>query len=173
VFKPVSPQSKATVVSSHDPAVDWSAIVAREIEEHPKLKDEETARMAFELRFVQDAMWGDPANAQKLLIFNGDHPTRFVVGVVPPTELIRIQDDCKDKDGKFREHELQWRCFLHGLRDIEGWEDEVPKHNVAGVEYVKPSWLQRTFLMELRNVALQIGAMVWTFNNMTRGEVKN
>lgn len=159
-IKPVSLQDSTTYVSPYDPAVD------------------------------EGSNWGDYAREwlrkpgcwkDLLKIKDGEQVTEFVIGVIPPAELNRINDECRTElgpDGKpigiARNEEARWRCFLLGTRAINGWPGEKPPtREIGGVEYVDPAWLAKTFVRGLRKVALTVGYAAWSFNNLTEDEILN
>jgi hypothetical protein len=89
----------------------------------------------------------------------------------------RIDDECpiKTEDGvATSSSERLWRFFVNGIRKLEQWTGEQPAmKTINGVEYVDPAWLAKTFIRELRQVGIEIGAAVGAFNTLTQDEVKN
>jgi hypothetical protein len=100
---------------------------------------------------------------------DGQQITEFVIGVIPSSELSRISDEFGDA----MKEEAQWKCFLYGLRDINGWPGDVPKVKKGGIEYVDPVWISKTFIRGLRQTGLLVGFAAWVFNQMTAEEIKN
>lgn len=164
-IKPIMPDSKATIVWHQDPAIDHDACDVSEYVEK---------------------MHKDPSCWRDILKFkDGEQPTEFVIGVIPPSELNAIEDAClKRSSDDTHRRELCWRSFLHGLRDIENGPQmtvvergrerkEVPKVDVDGVEYVSPSWLASQFHKHLRQCALDVGAVIWQWNLIDQETIKN
>lgn len=182
MFKPVTLSDKASFVSTLDLAVDKDRICEAEIEKHPEWREgllsaeqlKSLAWTSFELEFAKSVA-SDPASSKRMLLFkDGMTPTVFVVGALDSDEFNRIVDETEETRtwrGAFNQR--AWRMFLHGLRDIEGWPTEVPKRKRGEVEFVDVDWLKRTFIRELRDVAIQIGTVVLHFNRMTETETKN
>ena len=110
-----------------------------------------------------------------LKVKDGEQLTKFVIGVIPSSELVRIMDECQaSKSGISHNQEFWWRCFINGIRAIENWQGEKPKtKQINGVEYVDPQWLASTFNRGLRKIALDIGMHVLAFNSVTDEEIKN
>ena len=158
MLKPVRMADQAVCVTRFDSGIDhensdWAAYGA--------------------VAFDNPSAWRDFIKAK-----DGETITEFVIGVVPTEFAIRIEDECLGfREGLRiveRPDERMWRYFLHGLRDIKHWSDgEVPKKDFNGVEYVDPTWIKKTFVKHLREVALDIGRYVWAFNQLTEKEIKN
>jgi hypothetical protein len=110
----------------------------------------------------------------------GEHLTVFHIGVIEPTALTMIEEDCGmsafSPAADRRVSECQWRCFMAGLRDIEGWyetpRDMIPKIKRDGVEYVDPSWIRRTFTRWLRRVGIDVGCTIWMYNQAGEEDLK-
>jgi hypothetical protein len=183
VFKPVRLTSSVEFVSIADPAIDWDQHVqdvlaaSPELAGNTKLTDDDRRRLAerkFSNDFIGKAL-KDPGAAVAMLKFkNGETPTRFVLGVIPPDDMTRIADECRVGKPNELTQQLQWRSFLHGVREVKGFgEGRVPTRKVGDVEYVDPVWLRDQFARGLRDVALGVGLVVWFWNQITEDEVKN
>lgn len=148
-FKPVRMSDKTSCVCMGDDAVDEEA-------------------SDFDA-YVASMLAGSPGSwRDNIKVKEGHTITEFVIGVIPPEELNRIGDECSGKA-----NEMRWRCFLWGLRDINGWPEVVPKKARGDVEYVDPDWLKATFVRGLRAVAIWVGGAAWAFNSVTDAEIKN
>jgi hypothetical protein len=110
-----------------------------------------------------------------LKVKDGQQLTKFVIGVVPSAEFVRIMDECQiSKSGMSHNQEFWWRCFINGIRSIENWQGEKPKTKMIGsVEYVDPTWLASVFNRGMRRTAIDIGMHVLAFNSVTDEEIKN
>lgn len=162
---PMTLDAQVSVISFHDPAIDMEASARVSVPGQPEPVLEYGVK-----RITDPASWRDT------VVFKaGQAPTVFSIGVIPPAELTRIEDECRvGVDGKERRKELFWRSFMAGLRGIENgpWKD-VPKKSVDGVEYIDPAWIARTFVRGLRDVALDIGWVVYRWNQLQDDDVKN
>ena len=168
---PMTPGSSVSVISTMDPAID------RERSTHGTV--EFRGEQVECLEYINTRLI-DPTSWRRSVVFvDGESPTEFVIGVIPPAELNRIEDECVGA-----ETQRNWRCFLHGIRDIVnapspmiiregGGEDDVPKILVDGLEYVRPSWLRMRFVRGLRKVALEIGLLAYWWNQVQDADVKN
>lgn len=155
-FKPTRLSDQSTAVSIFDPAID------------PDQSDLERYKNE---RGRNPAVWRECIKANP-----GERLTEFVIGVVPPDMFSRINDDCVPHDpNRSRQQELGWRCFLHGIREIQGFEseDEAKVIKVGGVDYVDPQWLKKKFSRSLLAVAIEIGHLIWRFNQIDETEIKN
>lgn len=175
-FRPIALSSQVTYVSHLDPAVDRRAM----LDETIAASDELQAVTDLELRDAK--AWGrflddyipkvsnDPNHSAHALKFKqGETPTKFVLGVIPAEEMVRIADETREKP-----NEKSWRAFLAALRGIEGWpENPIPTRKVNDVEYVDPTWIKKHFVRGLRLVANDAGVIAWMWNQMTEAEVKN
>lgn len=111
----------------------------------------------------------------------GELVTQFVVGVIAPSDLNRLEDE----NGRGRFSSLAWGCFLASLRDLVDGPtltstDEmghvkqlVPKLKRGAIEYVDPAWLERTFIRGLREAGVFVGAMARLWNQLREDEAKN
>lgn len=154
MLKPVTKNACVSTVSLDDSAIDIAAS---------------------DMTAYGDASLKDPGVWRELLkIKDGETPTVFVIGVVPSDLIVRIEDECNIGKDSLRSEELRWRCFLHGVREIQGWPGEPPKtRDVNGVTYVAPEWLKENFNRELKKVALEIGAKVFLWNQLGDNDIKN
>jgi hypothetical protein len=50
---------------------------------------------------------------------------------------------------------------------------EVVHCKVGGVEYVDPQWIADVFCGPLRSVAVEIGTIVWAWNNLSAADAGN
>lgn len=165
---PISPDSTTSCISLRDVAIDWSTT--------PKEQDTDADSPthgqlvpAYRLaRIKSPSSWRDNVRFK-----DGEKPTVFTIGVVPSSELNRIEDECNRGDEGVRHTELGWRCFLQGLRGIDGFGVKPEMHTVDGIEYVKPAWLAATFVGPLRAVGVEIGSIIWTWQSLMGGDVKN
>ncbi len=181
-FKPVSMSDSSTFVSTYDPAVDKARICDAELDKHPEWHESqmtqqqqrELAWTAFQADFSV-AVGRDPAESERLLMFkDGETPTKFTVGAVSSEDFNRIVDETQETEtwrGGFQER--MWRMFLHGVRGIENWPGKVEMRNIGDVEYVDPAWLRRTFVRDLRQIAIQVGSVILAYNRLTEEEIKN
>ena len=162
MLKPVKRNQTISVVSVHDSAID--------MDRSPKTETEEGDET---LLYVAERSENPGCWREHLIIHDGAIPTQFVIGIVPSSELNRIDDECRLHDD-MRWRELCWRCFLHGVRDIEGFGvDRVPKEKIDGVDYVSAAWLKKTFVGGLRAVAIEIGSLIWRWNMLQEADIKN
>lgn len=155
-LKPIRKTDTTTLISFLDEAIDQEAT-----------PEENFDRLSGPEGYRNPALWQELITLKQSM-----SPTVFVIGVIPPSEMVRIQDECM---GSKKFNELRWRAFLYGVRDIKGWEDsEQPaKKMIDGVEYVDPVWLERTFVRSLHAVGLFVGGYVWAFNQYTGEDSKN
>ena len=161
MLKPILRDQTISVVSIADPAFDLEASDQCEHEGEPILayaKD----------RFTDPCSW-----RQTMKVKDGERPTEFIVGIIPPAEVARIEDECK-RDAQ-RWSEQCWRAFSHSLVDVKCGFDmsAVPRHKIDGVSYVAPSWIRETFVGTLYHVAVEIGAVAWQWNRMLGSDTKN
>jgi hypothetical protein len=164
MLKPVSPESSVTYVSSFDCAIDWK--------DGGDEKKREKAIQTYHANTREDpGKWRDA-----LEFAEGAKATVFRIGIIPPATLAEIEDECfrTDKYGNVTTHrQAFFRCFLHSIRSIDGWEGQPDTREVGGVEYVDPEWLARVFCGHLRNVALEVGRVAWHWNQLDHATVKN
>jgi hypothetical protein len=176
MFKPLQISDSVVAVSIQDPAIDWDRMVAEAKESDEKIRGmtDAEAKRNLALRAGREARSSLSGSVSKLLFKPGSTPTRFVIGVIPSDEMVRITDDCLVSSGKEKRNEQAWRSFLCGVRDIEGMAQKPPRGRmVNGVEYVDPDWLRQTFVRGLKDVAIEIGIYCWLWNQLTEDEVKN
>ena len=181
MFKPITTNAQITYVSSADPAVDWDAIIAAEVDSSKELRDStepweqkrDKAENLFIARLVE-ASSKDPSAWVDLLKFKqGEQPTKFVIGVIPPSEMNRITDECRVGRENEMTSQARWRAFLACVRDIQNMGQTPPKRTIDGVEYVDPPWLEKNFGRGLRPVALGVGYVGWRWNQLREDEIKN
>ena len=159
---PVTKDATSSCVSMQDPAINRDAIVRE------TLPDGTSAASYIRERYKNPSSW-----RELVPMLEGATPTVFVIGVIPPSELNRIEDECGNADGTRNANELGWRCFLHGVRKIDGLELSIVTKQVGGVEYVDPQWLADVFNGYLRNVAIEIGTIVWAWNQLAPEDSAN
>ncbi len=181
---PIARDTSVSCVSIYDTAIDWERSTKPTAEQEQRYYATGQTAPALAYQITQDR---SPSSWRDSLVFkDGQTPTEFILGVVPPSELSRIEDECRlGRADVARMRELCWRCFLHGLRDIRGGptteitdrdgqkRQGVPKKMVDGIEYVDPAWLQRTFVAHLRDVATEIGLVIWRWNQLPPDDAKN
>jgi len=166
---PITKEATVSCISMQDPAIDADKVhkeIIRGNDGKPLSPEPIAVYMRDRLR--------DPGSWRKTVpMKDGAKPTEFVIGVVPPSELNRIEDECRRSGQETHTNELAWRCFLHGVRDIVGIGLEVVYCTVGAVKYVDPQWLADVFCGRLRNVGIEIGAIVWHWNNLANEDVGN
>lgn len=151
MLKPIEPASSATTVWHKDPAFKQGDAKA----------------------FLDAVDKGNPtAWREHLELIDGKQPTLFTIGVIPPSDMVRIEDDARLGTDKARMHSLFWNCFVYGLRDVKGGFD-AKKITVNGVDYVDPDWIEKTFGGQLRMCAVSIGKAIWYWNTVQDVDVKN
>lgn len=168
-LKPTTLDATTTCVSMQDPAFDLAASKRMEREDAPQSQ----WPLAYQTgRLVQPGCWRD-----ELTVRDGQEPTVFVIGVVPPAELARIEDECHALDAeRERTRTLYWRCFLTGLRDMRNGpsqDGKVPKVKRGDIEYVDPAWLESKFGGPLYHVATEIGQAIYAWQRFTASDAKN
>lgn len=156
MIKPLSNGSKAITISVEDSAID---------------KD------ATDMKALTEGLSKDPEAWRELAKFREGHgPTKFVIGAIPPDDLVLMQSELTASVGTsfaaaFKR--VAWRCFLYGLRDIENIDAKVTKRDVDGIEYVSPSWLRDNFNRGMIEIGTEIGARIWQWNQLTEDDAKN
>jgi hypothetical protein len=133
--------------------------------------------------YVQ-ALHERPSEAMSLLRFkDGEKPTVFEVGVIPPAELLAIEAE----HFKTNLTLLNWHCFLHAVRAIENAAElevdltdkagrmsrSLPTIKVNGLDYVDPTHLAKVMVGQLRLCAVAIGSVAYSFNTLTERDTKN
>lgn len=177
-FRPVRLADAFNYVSIQDPAIDWDALANAKLAEvdektqAPGLSHDERLSTA---RGKVLGEWAtkiqkNPQATLDLPIKNGSTATKFLLGVIPPDEANRIQDECLTKG---RYEELCFRAFCAALRHIDGWHENPPKRRVGEVEYVDPSWIRAQFVGRLRKVAVDAGRAAWAWNHLSEDDAKN
>ena len=150
MLKPIEPKSTATVVWHKDPAVEEG--------EHGD--------------YPQKAQKDPSCWQSELTIKKGQKPTKFIIGVIPSSDLVRAESDNLSGES-FRLQSLFWECFLMGVRDIQNWSGDVPKVKRDGAEFVDPEWLERNFARDLRACGLFVGGVAWKWNCVPDSDPKN
>lgn len=156
MFKPVRLSDAIHVVSLYDPAIDWG-----------KMCNEGENIEAARLRIVEAAHKSPASTCEGLKAKNGEQLSRFLIGVIPPDEMIRLEDECRQSGARL----FAWRCFLSGVRGIENWPTAPKKQKLGDVERVDPAWLKEEFGGRLREIAIEIGFHVFNFNRLTEEEI--
>jgi hypothetical protein len=170
---PATLDATTSIISCIDPAIDHEA---SDTKAFAGLSPDKEILSYIGDRFERPSSWRDTVKFK-----DGASPTVFVIGVIPPAILNRIDDECRTDS---RPHEKHWRAFLHGVREIENGPTisvvkdgrtikTTPKTEINGVEYVDSQWLSSTFIRGLRNVAIEIGAVCYHWNQMSETDVKN
>lgn len=194
--RPITLADTTVYVSHQDPAVDWDRIVERELERFPELADKakvelaqarmrdvyanesavrtEVVQQAFAERLAVRAQRDPSSTVEELVAKAGSRVTRFVIGVVPPAELARINDEAKAFTPEAKRQELFWRTFLASVRRIEEWggTGTIPTRKVGDVEYVDPVWLRETFVGPRRSIGLEVGRVSWFWNQFSEDDAK-
>ena len=153
MFKPILPEQSVTVVSPFDPAIDESQS---------------------DMESYGSTALSDPSAWRDHLKFKeGATPTEFEIGVIPSAKLIQIENECGVNTPDIQESKLRWLCFLHGVREIRNFSQEVPKVTINGIEYVDPEFLAKNFTRNLRHVASNLGAQIYFWNMLNDDETKN
>lgn len=183
MFRPIRSTSSVTFVSTADPAIDWDKIVADELDLHPAVRDDASMTddqrrraglIEFHKRYVLESAKHPGAWKDFLKMKSGERPTIYTIGAIPSDTLTRIEDECKAGSEDVHRQELGWQCFLHGLVDLQNFgSSEIPKRKVGDAEYVDPAWIKTAFVMGLRSVAVNVGLVIWRWNQLTEVEVKN
>lgn len=181
-FKPISMADSVSFVSTYDPAIDKVRICEEIIDRHDDWKQSQmSSDQMYDLAWVEfqaefaAKIGRDPENSLSLLKFkDGESPTKFVIGSVPSEDFNRIVDETSEsRTHRGKLSERCWRFFLHGIRKVENWSGQVEMRKVGDLDYVDPAWLRRTFIRDLRDVAIQVGQVVLAYNRLTEEEIKN
>lgn len=158
MLKPIKRDQTVSVVSVMDGAIDYDASSKTTDDNGQEILEYMITRLR------DPSSWRD-----KLAFKDGETPTEFIIGIVPSATLNRIADECAGSVERPRER--YWRCFLAGVREIIGIE--APKEKIDGMEYVKATWLRDTFVGPWRDIALEIGMVIWVWNTLTSADVGN
>ena len=158
MFKPLRMSDTAVVCSLDDPAIDWPSCV---------LEGEDIA--AAQKRVASLGHKAPSKMLAALKFKDGEQATKFTIGVIPPDEFGRIQDECA-QSGKVSQ--LGWRSFIGALRGVEPWSDKAETVKIGDTEYCAPAWIKRTFIRGLRDIACEVGLYAWAFNRLTDDEVR-
>lgn len=160
MLRPIKRDQQTSVISILDEAID--------MDRSPRSDDGEM------LAYAQERLENPSCWRERLTFVDGETPTEFVIGIIPSSTMNRIDDECREHDAVQPRNERFWRCFLAGVRDIVGgFDDSVPKETIEGVSYVKASWLRYHFVGHLRQVGLEIGAVIWSWNRLSGDDRKN
>lgn len=155
-YKPMRLSDSTVAISSGDPAIDREATGADALKRYA------------------DEWMKNPACFRELLKARmGEQFVVYTIGVIHPDEMIRLIDECRLGSPEPRYNELFWRSFLAGVRDVKGWPCEPTKRKIGDVEYVDPGWLKEQYARGHLRIALDIGAQVWHWNQLTEDEAKN
>lgn len=154
---PITKDATTTCISLQDPAID--------LDNTEKGKDGNPLYMRE--RMSNPSSWRDTVKMK-----DGATPTVFVIGVIPSAELNHIEDDCLREDGN-KANELGWRCFLHGLRRIDGLGQKAKMREIDGVEYVDPQWIADVFIGPLRTIAVEVGLAIHQWNRLSPEDMAN
>lgn len=160
--KPLRLTDRITVMSLADEAVDEHASWGGP--EHER----EFARKHVAAMRDDVGCWRD-----RVKLKPGAAPTEFVMGVIPPSELSRIEDDARLGTDDQRNSSLWWGVFVAALRDIKNLGQEVPKVTRDGMDRVDPAWLERTFHGKMRTSALEVGLYAYNWHQMGTADAKN
>jgi hypothetical protein len=166
MLAPINRAQTTTCISLRDDAIDWDHIKKRP---HPKTKEEQPAYM-FE-RHIRPSSW-----RELVPMLPGKTPCVFEIGVVPPDEMNRLDDECNTFTEHERTKEMSWRAFIHGLRGINGWHDareKIATVQVDGLDYVDPDWIRERFVGPLRHVATEVGQVIWLWNQLSARDTGN
>ena len=161
MLKPILRDQTISVVSIADPAFD--------LDGSEQMEHEGEAILAYAReRFTDPASWRTLLKTK-----DGEQPTEFLIGIIPPAEVARIEDECKRDVQRWSEQ--CWRAFSHSLVGIEAGFDvkDVPRIKVDNVQYIAPSWIRETFIASLYHVAVEVGAVAWHWNRMVGSDLKN
>ena len=167
-IKPIRSDQTVSMVWLGDPAIDWDAT-----EEKHGVKGVEALGAMLARRMSE---W------REILVFkNGQLPTEFTFGVISPSELTSIEDDCQLGKPDLRRRSLYWRVFCSALRDITNgptervkgkdgkWREKVPK---AG-DRIDRQWLEEQFSGRLMPCAQQLGNAAWVWQALPEDDAKN
>ena len=166
-LRPVDSTSTFSIVHPDDSAVD------------PETSD---------FKGFWEAIAADPSGWQNFLkLKEGQVPTKYVIGVIRPADLCRIEDECGVEmfTAKVKNPtQLYWKCFLLSLRDIVDGptmeittqagrvEHRVPKQKHNGQDVVDPAWLENVFSRGNRVVGIFIGSVAYHWQKMTDDDAK-
>lgn len=155
MLKPISPDATVSVVWHQDPAFD---------PERSRVKE------YLDNRARDPSCWRD-----LLVVRDGQQPTEFLIGTIPPTDLSRFEEEAKVWTSEPQIQRLYLMCFLRGIREIKNGPDPNPPkvRNGDGSEYIDPSWLERNFRRDLRHAAVAIGNLIYVWNNLPEDDAKN
>lgn len=155
MFKPIRLSDSTTAISLMDPAIDKELTGQENLK---KYSEQYRNRPSCFRDFIKEK--------------SGEQLTVFEIGVIPPDIITRIIDECHGNVTK-RGEEMFWRAFLASCRGISPWPEKLPMIEVNDVSYVDPSYLKKTFIRSLQQVAIDIGIQAWFWNRLTEEETKN
>lgn len=187
MLRPLLHSDSTNYVSLDDPAIDWERSAekfgalpeyAEWAKEQEKLRKEKLGANATTPRPVEYVIAQTvrrPSVTTELIFKDGEQPTVFVIGAIPPGERARINDECQAKTrGIGDNHALRWRTFLACLRDIKNFsKEQLPKSKVEGVEFVSAEYLRKAFPFSHYNIALEVGYVAYIWNELTNDDAKN
>jgi len=166
---PMTREASVSCISLEDPAIDQDKVQRKDM----LSKDGKTVLVKDAAVYLTERLRKPDSWRDTVPMKEGAKPTVFVIGVVPPSELNRIEDECRRLGETGRANELMWRCFLHGVRNIEGLGLDLVYSDVHGVKYVDPQWLADVFCGPLRKVALEIGTIIYNWNDLSQEAAGN
>ena len=161
MLKPLSAHHTVSAVWHADPAVD---------------QDKSDIEGYLENVARNPSCWTD-----YLKFKDGQQPTKFEIGVIPPSTLTNYEDECYLGKANQKRNTLHMLCFIRGVRDIKdgaellGAEAEIPKTSPgAGLpEHVSATWVEKTFVRDLRQCVLFIGGLAWSWQQFGSDDAKN
>lgn len=163
MLKPIQRDQTIAVISVQDPAIDFE-------------NSETIVRDGVRVLAYARERFSDPGSWRRSVKFlDGEKPTIFEIGILPSAERARIEDECHVGGADHMNRTLGWRCFLHGLRGIDGGFDtkDAERVTIDGVEYLAPSWLRQVFVGQLMLIAVEVGGTIWSWNQLGSGDRKN
>ncbi len=172
MLRPIHLEATVSAVSIYDDAFDVEK--ARAATHDHAMPDGASKTFNGVQKYSAERMKNPGCWREFLPVKDGQSPTEFIIGVIPPGELTRMEDEARLSSDTPRPGELHWRAFLSSVREIKNspWQD-VPTDEIGGVRYVRASWLAKQFAGRLRQVALDIGFQAWSWNQVAEVEVKN
>jgi hypothetical protein len=157
VLKPVSITTTAAVAWPLDPAFDAT----------------QAEREACAAKMVDDVgAW------KQLKVKAGEQPTVFTIGVIPASTLTLYEDQCGPRTSRM----LYWLCFKRGIQGLAGYppawlynEKEIPMVDPGNgmPKHVSAAWLEQHFNGQLRECGVFIGTVIYRWQDLAGGDVKN
>lgn len=168
---PSTLDAMTSVISVADPAIDTTNSEKKVID---GVAGNKPVLSYIQDRFTEPSSWRETVKFK-----DGQSPTVFTIGVIAPSMLNLIDDECQG-----RSSQRHWRSFLNGIREIEAGPtvsvmkdgrtvQVTPKIEINGIEYVDPQWLSTTFVRGLRHIAIEIGMVCYNWNSLTESDIKN